>query len=101
MSTVGFARFFLADLLRQRAARAQVRAAANVAGTLGWAEETWLADAYTMFAELLDQREERRRVMTLACSYPITLTTAKRYHRKYGDSAGAAIELELRSGRTP
>lgn len=45
--------------------------------------------------------EERLQVMTLGCSYPITIHAARRYHREYGNGAAAAIELELRSGRTP
>lgn len=49
----------------------------------------------------LREVEERIQVMTLGCSYPITIHTAKRYHREHGDGAAAAIELELRSGRTP
>ena len=98
---IGFVRFFIAERLRQRSARHRARQAEYPEGALAHEESKAVADCYDALAEMVDQREERRQVMTLACSYPITLTTAKRYHRKCGDSAEAAIELELRSGRMP
>jgi len=98
---IGFVRFFIAERLRQRAARFRAIQVDYPADCLGHDRNKAVADCYDALADLVDQREERRQVMTLAVSYPITLDTAKRYHRKHGPGAAAAIELELSSGRAP
>lgn len=101
MSTTGFLRHFLAECCRGRASRSRAEQESYPAESLGHQVAALRADLYEAMAEGLDLKEERRRVLRLATLYPITLSTAQRYDKEYGEMAGLAIELKLQGGRAP
>jgi len=96
---IGFVRYYLGTWQRAQAKQARADMEAFAAGTFPHALLSIEVATREAIAESFDGLERYRRVRRLACTYPITFETAKRYDKKHWARAADVIELKLREGK--